>query len=295
MVSKAYKMEVNLRPSILVPTDFSDKTVRALVYAADLARSRNSAVFLLHVYDTPDKALAEEEKALMHKLEQICIERSASLGVAIKPIVVHGDIFHAIPHAAQSLGADLIVMAMHDRNGMQRIIGSYAHRVIKDSSVPVLILRKNQRFTQFQQILLPLNVFKPVQAHVSAAIEIASQHQSTVHLVSLLAGRNQLSRWFADLRLWHIARYLRRIGIHCSKQTLKSAELNIDLILDYGNERQVDLVLMMTRNSRKDTYVGSTAAYMMDYSDVPVLLITPAVVQSAKHKNLFFDPLSLIL
>ena len=54
----------------------------------------------------------------------------------------HGDIAAAIERAAKAAGADLLVIGTHGRRGVKRFfLGSVAEQVIRQSHIPVLLVR----------------------------------------------------------------------------------------------------------------------------------------------------------
>ncbi|MFO0614149.1 MAG: universal stress protein [Polyangiaceae bacterium] len=137
---------------ILVPTDFSTMSARALDYATGLAEPFQGEVVLLHVCE-PRLAIQEQppfskpaesdevvqEEAQRH-LEQIIAPR-AQTTVHYHPVVRTGDVLLRIEEVAKEIGADLICMGTHGRTGLQRaLLGSVAERVVRTSHFPVLTL-----------------------------------------------------------------------------------------------------------------------------------------------------------
>ena len=145
---------------ILVPTDFSEASKLAVEAAADLARDIGAKVTAVHVHDpealrppatigwspAQQKDLeAEVESAVSQALDEL---RSTTLkDVPTLDTVVLRDrsASHAICRYADTIGADLIVIATHGRTGLKHLlIGSVAERVVRHASVPVLALRSEQ-------------------------------------------------------------------------------------------------------------------------------------------------------
>ena len=139
----------NLITRILVPTDFSRQSDRAIHYAHDLAEQLGASLHLLHVVNRPllaeglaDGAFISEKfesdmvkhaEAQMHKQEPGTASTDVVFGYAAKAIVEH----------AARLGADLIVMGSHGRTGMVHLmLGSVAEAVVRTSPCPVLTVRQ---------------------------------------------------------------------------------------------------------------------------------------------------------
>lgn len=137
---------------ILVPTDFSPQSDRALDYATELAEPFEGEVVLLHVCE-PRMAVEVEPPfapaapsdddvrvdAQKH-LEQLLAPR-LSHRVHFHPVVREGDILLRIEEVAREMNADLICMGTHGKSGMKRaLLGSVAERVVRTSHFPVLTL-----------------------------------------------------------------------------------------------------------------------------------------------------------
>lgn len=147
-----------LRPTrILVPTDFSDYSDKALKQALDIARQYNGKVILLHVihseirdiamdFAIPEEAIAgierqnvESAKALMKKE----LEKFPAAGeVEVEMAVGIGNPYEAILDEEKARGVDLIVIASLGRTGMAKyLIGGVARNVLRGARAPVLLVK----------------------------------------------------------------------------------------------------------------------------------------------------------
>jgi len=142
---------------ILFPTDFTEGALAALPYAADLAKSFNAKLYLLHViYDmststglpvaqVPLNAMYEEmQKGAEKELEKVVAE----MGVELKNVethVIRGVPYEEIRKFARENAVDLIVMGTHGRSGFDRIIfGSTAEKVVRKAVCAVLTVRSQK-------------------------------------------------------------------------------------------------------------------------------------------------------
>ena len=141
---------------ILIPTDGSELSQRAVRQGIDLAQSMNARVTLvtssipyhllatapMMVNDRPRKYAADVERRAASRLKE-GEEYAGKKGVAATAkhvFAVHP--FLAIIDAAQSDGCDLVCMASHGRKGVAGLlIGSETSKVLTHSKVPVLVLR----------------------------------------------------------------------------------------------------------------------------------------------------------
>ena len=137
---------------ILVPTDFSEASKKAVDYATKFAAQFGGRITLLHVVEPvfyPDFAytplLVENDKlvaAAEKELTLLAAKKGIPDEVLHKILVRTGSPFQEITDAARTLKLDLIIIATHGRSGLTRaLLGSTAERVVRHATCPVLVLR----------------------------------------------------------------------------------------------------------------------------------------------------------
>ena len=140
---------------ILVPTDGSDITAKAVETAVALAKLSGAALTTLCVkepfpysaisemqpvppqefYDAQERIAADRVKAVMAAAGAAGMACTGSTVEALHP-------WEAILDVAKQQGCDLIVMASHGRRGMAALlIGSETSRVLTHSPLPVLVVK----------------------------------------------------------------------------------------------------------------------------------------------------------
>lgn len=143
--------------NILVPTDFSEYSDRALAQALDIAREYNARVFLLHVIhggvhsSSLDFALPKETVQLMRdgavswakeSLQSRIDAFPQAADVQVTTSVRRGVPYEEILKEAGDEGIDLIVIASLGRTGIAKyLIGSVARNVLKGATCPVLLTK----------------------------------------------------------------------------------------------------------------------------------------------------------
>ena len=143
---------------LLVPSDGSELSSRAIDHAVNLAAALGARITFLHVVaNTPIPLIGLGERLDVQTMELLIaashqesdrILDQASLaaslaGVSAQCERVPGDLPHrAIVDTAQRLGCDLILMASHGRRGLPGLlIGSETQRVLALAHCPVLVFR----------------------------------------------------------------------------------------------------------------------------------------------------------
>jgi nucleotide-binding universal stress UspA family protein len=139
---------------LLCPVDFSESSLAALRFAFSLAEEADARLTILHVFDWPPddglltkrfdvpeyRRLVEEEAR--GRLEALVTD---DVRVWCKPAtkVTYGKPYREILQAAESEGADLIVIGVHGRSPLDlTLFGSTTNQVVRGASCPVLTLKQ---------------------------------------------------------------------------------------------------------------------------------------------------------
>jgi nucleotide-binding universal stress UspA family protein len=135
---------------ILVPTDGSEATDRAVENAVDIASRYDATLHVLYVVDASvyasietgaDVVVGALEKEGETAVRDV-VDRAEAAGVDVVSDVVTGSIHREILDYADEHGVDLIVMGTHGRTGLDRyLLGSVTEKVVRRSEVPVLTVR----------------------------------------------------------------------------------------------------------------------------------------------------------
>jgi nucleotide-binding universal stress UspA family protein len=143
---------------ILVPTDGSKLSQKAVKEAIELAKAANAKVTALHVYpkfsgspygtfgpaeDVLEEAHRNQSRASGDQIFAGIRKLSDAAGVALEAVLVESnDVWKQVIATAKKKKCDLICMASHGRRGISGVLlGSETHKVLTHSEIPVLVLR----------------------------------------------------------------------------------------------------------------------------------------------------------
>ena len=146
------------KPSrILVPTDFSETSLKAVQQAFDIAKQHGAEVFLVHVVDRPasdcafDYCISEEQvKPIQAKMEESArkeiqnqLSKIPDMGsVKVSPNVRMGTPYEEILNEADVNNVDLIVISSFGFKKIARLLlGSVARQVMMGAVCSVLLVR----------------------------------------------------------------------------------------------------------------------------------------------------------
>lgn len=143
---------------ILVPTDFSEHSKKALAYAVELAKTYRAEVVVLHVLELPlypvsfgvgpvtIPPVSEELRQAVTQHLEILRKSDIPADVSARTLTREGRPFFEICTAARDLDIDLIVIATHGYSGVKHVLlGSTAEKVVRKAPCPVLTVRPEER------------------------------------------------------------------------------------------------------------------------------------------------------
>ena len=141
---------------IMIPTDGSDLSRKAMLYGVQLAKESNAKVtaltirqpYMVTAVDTYAVVGSQEEFEMSSReiadraLEQVKMAGEAAGIVVHAAQEVHDQPYRAIIDCALANGCDLIVIASHGRRGVSALLlGSETNKVLTHSTIPVLVYR----------------------------------------------------------------------------------------------------------------------------------------------------------
>ena len=192
---------------VLCPVDFSDPSLRALHHAAAIAAWYHAPLDVLHVAPEPippamplmmvgvGPGLVDAKAVAARSLDAFL----ARAGLASPPqaVVRDGRAVEAIVGYAAEIGADLLVMGSHGREGLGHLLfGSTADRVLHKAPCPTLIVPLHAEEpgaadrVRYGQILCALDFSPPSARALDLALSLARESGGAItvlHVVEALS------------------------------------------------------------------------------------------------------------
>ena len=140
---------------ILVPVDYSSKSIKSYKTALNIAKKYNSKLTILNCFQidatfhlffesTPNSELVKKQKKKLSKtefkkLQELADKNNISIN---SEFLISKSVVHDIISFTKSNKIDLIVMGSHGRTGLDKLIlGSVANGVVQKCPCPVLIVK----------------------------------------------------------------------------------------------------------------------------------------------------------
>jgi nucleotide-binding universal stress UspA family protein len=141
--------------SILVPTDGSDISTKAVQAAASLARLCGAQLHVLSVKEpfpysaisemqpVPPQAFYDAQERIARSRVEAAADAARAGGLSVDGATIEAlHPWEAILEHAKNRQCDLIVMASHGRRGISALLlGSETQKVLTHSPIPVLVIK----------------------------------------------------------------------------------------------------------------------------------------------------------
>jgi nucleotide-binding universal stress UspA family protein len=273
---------LNLK-NILVPTDFSNCANAAADYAIQLAQLAGAEVHLLHLQETPvnwirlskekEKRYPETLRAIGHAKSELSkwVRKAEKTGVKAERFLVFDTGKDEIIRHLEAHQHDFLVMGSHGADGLEeKLIGSNAQQVLRQATVPVLIIKKP--------------IFRPVRNILFVSdftdVSTASFHQLTGFADLIQAHIDLLFVNTPDQFTASAAtdRNMDRLMAHCQREdtctrNVINAETVEDGIKAFIRQQPMDLIAICThgKSGLRQLFSPSIAEKVANRSILPVL------------------------
>jgi nucleotide-binding universal stress UspA family protein len=182
--------------TVFVPTDFSKSSIGGLALGAVIADETKSPLVLHHNVATLIDWRAQdrneqfehpqvlgstlEAERLLNKLVNDAILND----LVVSKQITHGITADEIVRSARKHDASYIVMGSHGvEDAGRRFIGSTVQKVIRQSTIPVILVKRNTTRRPPRKIVFPFLFNEPVDKPFSEVRSLATQLGATIHLL----------------------------------------------------------------------------------------------------------------
>jgi len=259
--------------TILIPWDFTTVADYALLHGQKIAKGIGSKkIALIHI-TKKEKDNAEA----MVKLEQVAKENASKMNLEIEPLVREGSIFTTIGEVAAEENAELVIMGTHGMQGMQKLTGSWALKVIVSSKVPFVVVQEPPRDQPLKDIVFPidfkwenkekLNWASYFYNDFSPKFNILKPNTNDVGFINKIKANITVARKFMDGK-----------GMSYELCTAEGKKNFAVETIDFAKNIEADMILIVsTKNIGFSDYVlGASEQYIIANSaKIPVMVINP--------------------
>ena len=275
---------------ILVPTDFSEISQRALEYAKGIAKLGNSELLLVHA-DPPANLITPPEAAWVdlsevQSLQEEQLEQSGaalrSEGFRVRAISVTAPLYDELFSTVKQYKVDLIVMGTHGKKGLERfLLGSDAEAVLRHVGCPVLsvgpaVPSLGDKTWRIREVICATTL-KPSAAEVVAyAHKLAALYEAELVLFHVKSSSSQEDAvdWVSFEEAFH--HYVPEdLGERSWLRTRLASASPATSIVDLAKQRGSDLIVMGAHptSSVATHFARGTAGKVLAEAPCPVMTI----------------------
>jgi nucleotide-binding universal stress UspA family protein len=249
---------------IMVATDFSPASDRALEFAVSIARRFNSKIYLTHVVAVdgypmvaPEIAVASIEKLRSEAEAGIAkiLESGSLYGITRETIIAEGTLWASLEGLVESNKIDLLVLGTHGVGGIKKLlIGSGAEQVFRHARIPVLTV--GPRVTgeplyeaEFKHILFATEFGPGVDRESAYAFALAEEHRARITLLNVVPYVEDYSEEAVTQKRDWVTRQLEELvpvkaHLTCKPELLMVMGEPVDEILRWAAKTKADLIVM---------------------------------------------------
>ena len=181
--------------NILVPTDFSDCAKVAEEVGLQIAKKANAEIHFLHIQSTPvnwvklslerESLYPETQAEIGHAKAELgeLVRRAEKLGLKAHQFLVFDRGREEIDQHIKHHQHDFIVMGSHGSSGLKEIIGTNTQRVVRNSFVPVLVVKEKPRNFDFKQVVFASTFEEDVHKPFLKVVEFADLMEANTNLL----------------------------------------------------------------------------------------------------------------
>lgn len=256
--------------TVIVPVDFSETSLHAAKYAAQLLAGQHTSIILYHSFTKPVQA-----ENVLNALENIKTELLNEHTLQVETMAFEeSDFVDGLEKTARHRNADLIIMGITGKSAIAQVVfGSNTLKMAERKVCPVLIIPESATFSPIKNVMLTsdfkntvettpsglikgfLDVFKP-QLHI---VNVDKEHY-----ISLTENyeneKQELKKMFAD---YNPEFYFMRL-------------YDIDEAINlFAGSRNIDLIIAIQKNhSFIGKLLSSNRAKTLSYhSKMPILVM----------------------
>jgi nucleotide-binding universal stress UspA family protein len=186
---------------ILVTTDFSEVSARALDYAIALARRYDARIYLTHVINPDPFQFAEPQlaQATYEKVRQAAEDGITDVlisgklrGVPHEVLMQEGNVWPTLEKLIAEHEIDLVVAGTHGRGKVHKIlIGSVAEEIFRQADVPVLtvgpaVKPESRKDVALSDILFATDFGPGAERAAAYALSLAQEHDAKLTLLHVI-------------------------------------------------------------------------------------------------------------
>lgn len=275
---------------IVIPTDFSPLSDKALDAGIQLAMKLNAEVDIIHTIEinhvweevadfSKVEGMISGDYSYMHVAKKIAQKKLDAIQeifemnkIKANTIILNGKPHHRIVEYVKENKVDLLLMATHGADGLKEVfIGSNAQRIIRNITCPVLTVKEEDN-VDFSSIVFASDFVEDEEEVLQYIKTFANYFNAKVTLLKVIT---PLVFTPDKEILESIATIANKIGFKDFQVEIIQSESVEEGITEYCEKNEVSLVTIATHGKGffRKVFVSNTTEYLANHLDKPLLSI----------------------
>lgn len=277
---------------ILFPTDFSEVSNNAFVYALKLADAMNAELITLHAYELPQLHMGGLPNTLKEVYDTIELENFENFKdqipilrniaekhnlshVKISNILKHGDLIWTIKNVVKEENIDYVVMGTKGATGLKEtFLGSNTGSVMTELEAYVIGVPQHSEYTGIQNIVFTTRFREKDLKALKKVLELAKLFDAKVHCLYVKTKKTDINP--VVIEDWKFLFKNEKLAFHIFE------EENVQqTILNFVDSYNVDMLAMLNykRGFFEELFKQSLTQKLSYHVQVPLLAIHESRVE----------------
>ena len=272
---------------IIVPVDFSEFSEYALEVAANLARTLNAEILVVHLMAMDKIHLNSSESVLVYDSEihlklikskfELFLKKPYLSGIKYSHIIQEYKNFTELNAIAEDFICDMVVMGSHGSSGLREMfIGSNTEKIVRTSQIPVLVIKNRTENFVVDKVVFACNFsmeFLPSFKKLLIWLEPFSAKLQLLH-VNTPDNFSRRSELEEKIFKFLLQAEVEDISIFDTVAYYDDATVE-DGIFSYCYKYEADLVAIPThgRVGLSHYFNRSIGEHLVNHSDIPILTL----------------------
>lgn len=257
---------------ILVTWDFTEKSVDALEHAILASKELKRPIGLVHIVKKESEIKVAEER-----IQGVISSQYPNLDPKPFPIVKEGNIFSTISDLANELDASLVFMGTHGLKGMQKLMGSWALKVIAHTKMPFIVVQDKPREEFYKKIVIPITFRKENKECINWVNYFSKNFNTHFHIFKALHTDPNFKKGI-ESNMFFLSKYFTSKNISFDIVEAESDSDYVVQAVDYSGKIKADaIMIMVTKDIGLADYVlGAHEQYIIaNDQKLPVICVNP--------------------
>jgi nucleotide-binding universal stress UspA family protein len=269
---------------VLCPVDFSDYSLNALEYAANLLQTKNGRITLLHIFteeeftrsinlDNESKNFSSLKELAIKKLKILAEETKNTFGVKCDYSLSIGGVDKTIARFADQNSFDYIVMGTQGNGyNAQTVVGSRTVRTIKETNKPLITVPIETTFKGLNSVVYASDYSELDKVYLQKLVSFVFEFNSRIKVVHVSHSKNEMTENTYEEFKTELSSFL---GYDKISYFLNEYKDDISHgIEEFVNEQHGDLLVLLKRKrSFLDKLISSSVSKEITYFTSHPLLI----------------------